>query len=225
MLLRLMLLAIVVMVAVGAWRWIKSRRLLGEGGLNIVELGELMKLAKRSKRLEAALYLRVAVLGAANGEELATLAPRVDAVLRRLAKQEDLLAKIRAALDAHDERQLAAEIQRSKGAAQEASGPEERARHEERLQSLETQREHVGRLERRERELEVAADHIVVELKNLQLALLDAHSSEATLSGGQVDSLLGQLEEAGEELRQRALAEEEVDRLLRSTKAQAKERA
>ena len=71
----------------------------------------------------------------------------------------------------------------------------------------------------REDELDEAADRLMVEMKNLHLALLNASSSEASSDSGAVASALTQLEETAEGYRQQTSAEEEVEQLLKAARA------
>lgn len=215
MLPRLILFLLVMFVAYGGFRWWKARKLIGSGGLNVIEMNQLMKLAKRSQRLDAALKMRVLIVDAASEGEKANFAEKVDTAIRRLAKQEELHHKISAALDGIDKKALAAKVDDARVDAEVATDFDERDRKQNELRGLETQAEQVDKLEARKQELHDAAEHIMVEIKNLHLALLDASSSKASLENDAVKMALAELEDSAETLRQETAAEEEVNRILR----------
>lgn len=220
MLFRVVLFLIVLFVGFSGLKWWRARKLIGSGGLNVVELGALMKLAKRAPRLDAALKLRVLIVETAAPDDRRVVAKRVDDVVRRLAKQEELAEKIHAALAGIDQKKLAAQIDDARVEAETASEPDERDRQRERLRGLVTQAEQAEKLTLRRRDLDSGADRILVELRNLQLAMLDAKSSEAALSSVPVQHALTELEDVSEGLRQEAAADAEVNRMLRAATAQ-----
>lgn len=221
MLFRLMLVLLV--VAGAAWLWWRLKKPTA-GGLNVLELREILQLAKGSQRLEAAVLLRVNIVEAATAEEKASMTQRVDDVVRRLARQENLHQKIKGVLAENDPDNLIRAQDELRGRLARTPGPEEKVILEDKLAALHTQEEQLGRLKKRLSELDDAADRAVLELKNLHLALLEASSVEAAASGDRVTSALGHLEEASESLRQKAQADDEVDRLLRAARGRHTQR-
>ncbi len=201
-------------------RWFRARKLLGSGGLNVIELNELMKLAKRAPRLDAALKMRVLIVDTAAPEARERVARRVDDALRRLAKQEELTQKIASALEGIDRKKLDAQIDDARVEAETSSDLDRREKERERLRGLETQAEQAERLTTRRADLQSGAERILVELRNLHLAMLDASSSEAALESEPVKHALSELEDTSERLRQEATADEEVNRMLRAAGAQ-----
>lgn len=215
MLARIILFLVVAMGVYVGTRWWRARRLLGKGGLNLVELNEMMKLAKKSKRIDAGLKMRVLIVEAAGPEERPSIAKRVDAVIRRLAKQEEMAKKISEALEGIDVETLRGKIADLRVDAETDSDIAARRRAEEHIDSLVTQADQFDKLDARRKELHRAAERIMVELKNLHLAMLDAKSSAASLESEPVKHALTELEEAGETLRRETAAEDEVNRMLR----------
>lgn len=200
-------------------RWFRARKLIGAGGLNVIELNALMKLAKRAPRLDAALKMRVVIVDAAAPDARQRVAARVDDAIRRLAKQEELASKIAGALEGIDRKALDAKIDDARVEAETATDLDRREKERERLRGLETQAEQAERLTARRSDLQSGAERILVELRNLHLAMLDASSSEAALESEPVKHALSELEDASERLRQEATADEEVNRLLKAAGA------
>ncbi len=223
MLVRLILFLIVGFAVYAGVRWWRARKLLGSGGLNVIELNEMMKLAKKAPRLDAALKMRVLIVDTAAPDARRRVAERVDDVLRRLANQEQIQRQIRTALEGIDTKRLAAKIDDARVEAETATDPERRDKERERLRGLETQAEQAERLAGRQRDLDASAERILVELKNLHLAMLDANSSAAGLESEPVKHALSELEDTSERLRQEASAEDEVNRLLRAAAQRARQ--
>ena len=208
MLFRVLLLSLIVMGVVFAWRWWKASKIAATGVLNIGELRQMMKLAEKSKRMEAALSTRVRIMGEAQRSNMQELSVRIDPVIRKLARQAELRDDITQILAEIDEDQLEKEIRTAD--AEKADTKREQ---------LETQLKHIRSLKKRRGELEEAGDRIVRELQNLHLALMNASATEAKaqLESGDVQSSLAHLEEASNELKNRAQAEDEIAMLLRKS--------
>jgi hypothetical protein len=213
MLLRVILFWFFVFAVVVAWRWWRASRLIESGGLNLVEVKRMLKIAEKSKRMEAALLMRTRILGEAQKANMQELTARVDPVIRKLARQVELRDDIAVILSELDEAQLEKEIRTA-----------ELERAETKRDQLETQLKHVKSLRVRRSELEEAADRIIRELQNLHLALVNASATEAKaqLESGDVQSSLAHLEEASNELKNRAQAEDEIATLVRSSRAAGK---
>lgn len=221
MLFRLILLIIAVMLIYGGVRYWRSRRMLESGGLNVFEIDRMTKIAERSPLLKTAMMLRVNVVEASSVEDKKALGDRVDGVIRRLARQEDLKAKISKALAEHDDDVMERRVEEARRELEQAQTDDEREARRHLVAQLETQKEQLEQLRNRARELDALSNRIVLELRNLHLALLNASSSEAADStNGTVQSVLNHLEEAGEELRQKAHAEDEVRKLIRATSSE-----
>ena len=208
MLFRVLVLSLIVMGVVFAWRWWKASKIADTGVLSIAELRRMMKLAEKSKRMEAALTMRVRIMGEAQKSNMQELSMRVDPVLRKLARQAELRDDIAVILTEIDEDRLEKEI---RAAEAENAGTKR--------EQLETQLKHIRSLKKRRGELEEAGDRIVRELQNLHLALVSASATEAKaqLESGDVQSSLAHLEEASNELKNRAQAEDEIASLLRKS--------
>lgn len=216
MLFRILLISLIVMGVVFAWHWWKASKIAATGVLSIAELRRMMKLAEKSKRMEAALAMRVRIMGEAQKSNMQELSVRVDPVLRKLARQAELRDDIAVILTEIDEEKLEKEIR--------AAG-EEKA--DTKREQLETQLKHVRSLRKRRGELEEAGDRIVRELQNLHLALMNASATEAKaqLESGDVQSSLAHLEEASHELKNRAQAEDEIASLLRKSRQAQRQRS
>jgi hypothetical protein len=210
-----LLLILVVLVAAGAflWRLLKASQLGKDGGLSMVELRRMLKIAEKSKRMEAALMMRTRILGEAEKSNMQELSDRVDPVIRKLARQVELRDDIAVILSELDETKLAKEIRTA-----------EAERADTKREQLETQLRHVKTLRVRRGELEEAGDRIIRELQNLHLALVNASATEAKvqLESGDVKSSLAHLEEASNELKSRAQAEDEIATLVRKSRAAGK---
>src|SRR5688572_29332727 len=168
MLFRVLVLSLIVMGVVFAWRWWKASKIADTGVLSIAELRRMMKLAEKSKRMEAALTMRVRIMGEAQKSNMQELSMRVDPVLRKLARQAELRDDIAVILTEIDEDRLEKEI---RAAEAENAGTKR--------EQLETQLKHIRSLKKRRGELEEASDRIVRELQNLHLALINASATEA----------------------------------------------
>jgi len=140
---------------------------------------------------------------------------QLDQVIEQLADQIDLGRRIAAALEefdgeAHDARVAAAQRELEEAQDEDAQSAAGRT-----LESLSDQAERVDRLTKRLSILEATADQTVVELRNLQLALLDALSTNAGV--GALSEAQRQLGAAQERLQHQAAADAEVGRLLSSS--------
>jgi hypothetical protein len=210
-----LLLVLVVFAAAGVflWRLLKASQLGKDGGLSMVELRRMLKIAEKSKRMEAALMMRTRILGEAQKSNMQELSDRVDPVIRKLARQVELRDDIAVILSELDETQLEKEIRTA-----------EAERADTKREQLETQLRHVKTLRVRRGELEEAVDRIIRELQNLHLALVNASATEAKvqLESGDVKSSLAHLEEASNELKSRAQAEDEIATLVRKSRAAGK---
>ena len=209
MLRTLILVGLLVFGIVVAWRWWRTSRLKTPGGLSFSELRKMLLIAEKSQRMEAALMMRAKILGEAQKSNMQELSVRVDPVLRKLARQAEIRDEIAQILTEFDEDRLEKEIRTA-----------EAEKAETKREQLETQLKHVRSLRKRRAELEEAGDRIVRELQNLHLALVNASATEAKaqLESGDVQSSLLHLEEASNELKNRAQAEDEIATLLRNSK-------
>lgn len=217
LLLRLIILGLFIVAAAIGWRWWRARQLLDSGGLGVIEINEMVKLAQKSKRMEAALLMRTKIVGEAEKANMRALAARVDPVIRKLARQVELREDMGKILEELDEEQLERDVRTAKAEVDSAADDSERVIAETKKQQLETQLEQLSKLKRQRKELNAAGDRIIRELQNLHLALVNASATEAKalLDSGDVKESLAQLEEASEEVRRKADAEEEVAALIR----------
>ncbi len=224
MLIRLILLIAMVGGAWFAFVWWRRNQLLAQvsGGDSVAALGMrefegLRRLAESHAGLRRALELRVNIVAAAKSDDdKRRLGGQVDSALRRLGDQVVLKKKIDQALESIDRARLARE---AAGAKQQAATAEPDDSVHELVRQLELQLQQYDRLLERRKALDTAADRIVLLLGNLNLALLDTASSEATDDSDQVQSVLVSLDEAGENLRRTTNAQEEVAQLLKSSQS------
>lgn len=205
------------------WRWFRGRRLDRSGGLDVFEIERLMKIAKTSQRVQAAMVLRVNIVEAASADEKKSVSAKVDAVLRRLAQQESLRQRVKETLGKFDLGKLKVQLTKAEADADGADG-ERKLLKDGLVRQLKTQIDQIMALYTREDDLDAHAERMMMELKNVHLALLNASSTEAVSDAGSVSQALAHLEETTEELRQQTSAEAEVDRLIRAAQAQAAQR-
>ena len=121
--------------------------------------------------------------------------------------------KIREALGKEDVLDLQNRIAGAQAALSDLSGDARRAKETH----LETMESHLGQLQglrARLTALEEHSDRLVLEMKNLHLALLEVSSTESTATGSKLDTSLERLAQASEEVRREAQAEAEIDRML-----------
>ena len=210
MLVRLILFiaAIGALWAAVAW-WRNIPRL--QSGMGIGEFERLRKLARTHPRLEQALQLRVNVVQAADEDERAELTRKVDSAVQRLGEQLTLRDRITRTLDGIDRERLAREVAgaRAQAADADVDDPVHAL-----AEQLTVQLEQVDRLGERKKGLDAAADRLLLVLRNLNLALLEAQSTRATEQSDRVRTVLADLEDAGELLRRTTEAEEEVAKVL-----------
>jgi hypothetical protein len=213
MLIRLMLFLLVVTGVAVLARYVRSKRLDRAGGLDVFEVERLMKLAGDAPRLKEAMVLRVGIVEATPEAERRDMSARVDGVLRRLARQEVLRDRVVKTLAATDKASLELQI-----AETEAEGKTALAK------QLSTQLAQLRELHQREDELDEVNHRLLVELRNLHLALLNASSSEVALESQGVTSALAQLEETSDSVRQKTSADAEVERLLKAAASSQRQR-
>lgn len=196
-------------------------RKLPDGRLTKDELARLKQLAKSGGRLQEALGLRGEIHRvidehpSAEGSAGTELEAHVDAVTRQLLEQTTARQKVETALSRFDANQHAEEMLDVETKLAEESDPEAREELGRTLEKLRSQTEHLDRLRRRFDQLENAEKQIVVELRNVHLALLDAASSKAGLGDDRVQEIRASLVEAAKTLRQTTDADEELARVLR----------
>lgn len=183
------------------------------GRLTQVEIQEIMHLAKRSDRMEAALITRGKIVERAKQSKLVN---KVDQVLRKLATQIKLKEEIAETFREMNADELEDKIAEAQFKVQAAKDADTKHHAEAYLKQLETQDEHLARLKKRRQAINLASERIVNELKNIHLAMLSASSNEASLSSDQLTSAIAHLEEASEDLRRQSEADDEVARMLRS---------
>ena len=217
MLIRLILFLIVAAGVTVYIRYARSKRLDRAGGLDVFEVERLLKLAERAPRLKEAMVLRVSIVEATPSAERRAVSARVDGVLRRLARQERLRDRVLETLAATDQAALRRQLAAAEADAEAAAADEVRAASKRALaQQLSTQLAQLTELHRREDDLDEVNHRLLLELRNLHLALLNASSSEVALESQGVASALSQLEETSEAVRQKTSADAEVERLLKA---------
>lgn len=195
---------------------------LPEGKLSKDELRRLEQLAKSEARLGEALGLRreihrvIEEHPSTESDAGAALEARVDAVTRQLLEQSTTRQKVESALRRFDPNAHAEEILEAETKLTGTTDPANREALQETVDKLRRQSEHLERLRGRRDQLENAERQIVVELRNVHLALLDAASSKAGLGDDRVQEIRSSLQEAVETLRQSTDADEELTRALRA---------
>ncbi len=211
MLMRLILIGLAAGGVFFAVQWLRSLR--SQGTLTAWEIADLTKRAESSERLKAALAIRIGIVEASPAERKVTFARKADDALRRLSQQESIQDKIRKTLAEEDPLDLENQIANTQVEIESLKGDARMAK-ETHLAALETHLDQLRNLRRRLTDLEEHGHRLVMEMKNLHLALLEASSTESTLEGGKLESSLDRLEAASEEVRREAQSEAEVDRLL-----------
>lgn len=214
MLARLFLVLLLSGALFAAYRWWRAYRAERAGMLDAVELRRLYDLARRSHRLAAAAGLRVQIIEATPPDGKRELSVRLDQAMRRLMRQEMLREQITQNLSEASRARQVERIAQAQTTADRAENPDERRQKESVLASLTNQLEQLDRLDRRRGELEDAGDRMVAELKTIHLAMLEASSTELSLSEGRVGGLLRDLEETSEQIRQKVQAHDEVEKML-----------
>lgn len=200
---------------IAVWRRVAHQLRAGYAGLDMAEFEQLHELATDHPRLRHALQLRINIVQVAAETDKRELSTKVDSAIRRLGQQIQIKRRIATTLAEIDRDRLSREVA---GAQAQAATADPDAPIKALAQQLEVQLEQVDRLDRRQKALDSAADHIVLLLGNLNLALLESASSEATEDSDRVQSVLADLEEAGETLRRTTEAEEEVARMLKASR-------
>lgn len=196
---------------------------LPEGLLSKDELRRLEQLAKSEARLREALGLRGEIHRvidehpSTQSDAGSALEARVDGATRQLLEQSTTRQKVEAALARFDANAHAEEILEAETRLAAATEPASREALRSTLSKLGSQSEQLERLRGRRDQLENAERQIVVELRNVHLALLDAASSKAGLGDDRVQEIRSSLQEAVETLRQSTDADEELAHALRAT--------
>ncbi len=198
-----------------AYRFKNARSLSGRGGLDLFEIERLMKLADGSERIRSGMMLRVNIVESAPADDKKSVSFKVDGALRRLANLEVLRGRVIKTLAAADQAKITKELSRAQGEAKDATGNRADGKHKL-VEQLKTQLEQLKQLHLREDELDEAGHRLMLEMNNLQLALLNASSAEASAGTGAVATALDQLEETAEGVRQKTSANQEVERLLKA---------
>lgn len=201
-----------------AYRFKNARSLSGKGGLDVFEIERLMKLASGSERIRTAMMLRVNIVETAPTDDKKSVSFKVDGALRRLASLEVLRKRVQKTLAGADRAKIAEEVAKAQAGAETAEANRVDGK-QKLVEQLETQLEQLKQLHLREDELDEAGHRLMLEMNNLQLALLNASSAEASAATGAVASALDQLEETAEGVRQKTSANQEVERLLKAAAA------
>lgn len=173
----LFLLALVLLIPTGAWLLLRRAR-HPEGALTVLDVRRLKERAQRSKRLEAALLLRLTIADEAKKADLPDPTPSVDPAIRALERQEDLLEQLERALGQTPRAELQQALDEAKvevEVANTAEAPNKAAR----VKELRARLEQLERLEAKRQELEEAAEQLIFGIKGLQLALLEKASDAA----------------------------------------------
>ena len=215
---RLFFVLILSMALVVGYRWWRTLRSDRSGMLDAFEIKQLSDMAKSNPKLSAALVLRAQIVEATPSDGKREISIRIDQAIRRLMRQEILRKQIVDSVSDGARAKLTERISDTQTAATAAKDTDQRQQKESMLVTLNSQLEQLDRLLRRKEELEVSSDRVVTELKTIHLAILEASTTELSLSDGRVGGLLKDLEETSEQIRQKALANDEVERMLASAR-------
>jgi hypothetical protein len=222
---------IVALALLGSAFWLVRKlffapKALPDAALSKDELNRLKQLAKVGGRVQEVMGLRDEIHRVldehpgAGGDAGVELEAKVDMVSRQLLEQTTTRDKVEAALRRFGANKHAEEILEAETRLVDETDAENRAALKSTLEKLQTQSEHLERLRGRAEQLENAEQQIVVELRNVHLALLDAASSKAGLGSDRVHEIRSSLVEATETLRQTTDADEELARVLRQAETE-----
>jgi len=177
--------------------------------------GEVAQLwALEAPRVADALELRTRIHELAGDDE--AVRGQVDEVLRHLGRQADVQARLNRTLAERRPEDVEEALARATARLQETTDDAARDAARKALEGLKLQREQLARLDARQGEVAAAEEALVVALRNVHLALVDAASSRAAAKTGTLEETRARLELAGADLLRRTEAEEEVERLLGS---------
>ena len=190
----------------------------GPRRLTSTEIIELGLLAENTPALAEALTLRARIVELALGSGWRSVAAQADEAIRQLGAQAETRRRIEKAVDDLESGRLRRELDASKQLAAGAAGEDDRRAAEARSERLEVQIERLQRLSERWGELERASQEIVLELRDVHLALLDAASSKADLGSDTARQMRSRLELITDEMRRSAHSDEDVARILRDPK-------
>ena len=181
-------------------------------GLGCSELSKLDALAQRARHVAEGLKLREGIGPLLKGR--ADLRFAVDEAVRQLGAEAELLLKIEAALHEHDEGERRADLARAEKIVSEAADPQARRAAQDTVQALGRQRDAVAALDDRRGAVEASLTHLVVELREVRLALLDAAASPGGLGSGSAQ-VVEQLMRARDDVCHTTAAHDELERLSR----------
>jgi hypothetical protein len=193
------------------WR-LNRRKQAASGELTNAEWSRFERLSERAQHMQEALELRRKIADAAANANT-SFRPEVDDVLRHLAKQIETGEQIAGAIRELGGERLAGELDAAETRAREATDEEARRLAESTVDRLLEVRDNVEKLKKRREELETASHHLVLELRNVHLAVLEAASS-AGIADDRAQEIRQKLAAASDALRAQASAEQEVARLL-----------
>ena len=179
-------------VALVLVRLLRRRRAPRSVRLTAEELVELGHQAKDSPELAEAMRLRARLLDVARPDPAGVLR-EADEAIRQLAVQ----VRTRRQIDA------AVRDMRSRGES-ERTEADARSQAPVRQERLDAQRAQIEHLDGRRKDLARAAEDIVMELRDVHLALLEAASSKADLGSDRARRMRARLQVATDDLKRRA---------------------
>lgn len=213
MLIRLILLVIAVGGGVAFFRWWRVQQMLAAKRLGDGEVKRLSKIGRDIPLLVEALQTRQKI-HAAGGPD--GLLDDVDAAVRTMGDQAKTRLRLSGAIDdleraSSDQRLAELEVE-----ASTTSDPTVQEVMERKLKQAERQRKTADEMRGRQTALKAAQEKLVLELKDVHLALLE-HQAQAA-DGPETQLLRERLNDASEDMRLRAQAMDEVKGLLEAAK-------
>jgi hypothetical protein len=208
-LIRLILLIIIVGGGVAAFRWWRLQQMLAAKRIGDGELKRLAKIGRDMPLLVEALEVRQKIHSAGGAD---ALLDDVDAAVRTMgdqAKARLRLAGAIADLDGSTSDEKLAELEVE---ASTTNDPHKQEVFERKLAQAERQRKTADDMRSRQSALKAAQEKLVLELKDVHLALLEHNAQSA--DGPETQLLRERLNDASEEMRLRAQAMDEVKGLL-----------
>ena len=197
---------------------LKAGRRSGPRRLTSGEIIEFGLLAKNTPALAEALTLRAKIVELALGSGWKSVAIQADEAIRQLGAQAETRQRIENAVEDLESGRLRRQLDASRQVAAGAATDDERRAAEARSERLDIQIERLQRLSERWGELDRASQEIVLELRDVHLALLDAASSKADLGSDTARQMRSRLELITDEMRRSAHSDEDVARILRDPK-------
>lgn len=185
------------------WRWYRATRRRALPAPASPELTEIRELERKVLDLVEQF------------EGLVDIPDRVAEIRATLTSQLELRDRIAKVLAGRSAQMIAEEIEAGEQRVAEARNEDAAAAAEHTLERLQVHREQHAQLSNRHTILAAACQAAIVDLRNLQLALLTALSSGETADASRLDDARRALAQASDRLRTEAAATSEIDAMLR----------